>query len=206
MINVDNLVIKYGEKEIVNNFSLIVDDGEFIAITGPSGSGKSTILYTMAMLKGYSSGNLTINGFINPKLNKKDGRILLKDHIGFIFQDFLLLKEKTVKQNLELVKSADADFTIDEALVFVNMEEYQGYKVSELSGGQQQRIAIARLLVKKFNIVLADEITGNLDYENKMLILKLMKKLQKENKTIIWVTHDPEIANEADRIVTIKPL
>lgn len=185
MINVDNLVIKYGEKEIVNNFSLIVDDGEFIAITGPSGSGKSTILYTMAMLKGYSSGNLTINGFINPKLNKKDGRILLKDHIGFIFQDFLLLKEKTVKQNLKLVKSADTDFTIDEALAFVNMEEYQGYKVSELSGGQQQRIAIARLLVKKFNIVLADEITGNLDYENKMLILKLMKKLQKENKTII---------------------
>lgn len=202
MIKIENIKIDYNDKLIVDNFSLNVDCGEIVALVGKSGAGKSTILYSIAMLKEIKSGEILINGNSLPKLNSKESERIFREEIGFIFQNYLLVNDKTVRENLEIVKYSD-DYSVEEALNFVGMSEYVDYNISELSGGQQQRIAFARLFMKPFNILLGDEITGSLDQTTKFEIMDLVIKLKEQGKAILLVTHDPDIAKYADREVVI---
>lgn len=203
MIELESITIDYNGKKVVEDFSLVVNAGEVVALTGKSGSGKSSILYSIAMLKEISKGNIIVNGVKNPTMNSQAGNKIYQNHLGFIFQDFLLVKDKTVKENLELVKF-DSSYNVEKALTFVGMESFINYNISELSGGQQQRIAIARLFMKPFDIVLGDEITGSLDDENKHEVLQLISELKAMGKAIILVTHDKEVAQFCDREVKIN--
>lgn len=205
MLEIKSISIEYNKKKIISDFSLKINQGEVVALTGPSGAGKSSILYAIAMLKEVTSGEIIINNKKIPKINTEAGRKIYQEELGFIFQDFLLIKDKTVRQNLELVKY-DNTYKVENALEYVKMEKYIDYKISQLSGGQQQRIAISRLFMKPFNIVLGDEITGSLDKDNKLKILEIIKKLKEEGKAIILVTHDNEVANFCDKEVKINEL
>lgn len=205
MLEIKSISIEYDKKKIISDFSLKINQGEVVALTGPSGAGKSSILYAIAMLKEVTSGEILINNKKIPKINTEAGRKIYQEELGFIFQDFLLIKDKTVRQNLELVKY-DNTYKVENALEYVKMEKYIDYKISQLSGGQQQRIAISRLFMKPFNIVLGDEITGSLDKDNKLKILEIIKKLKEEGKAIILVTHDNEVANFCDKEVKINEL
>lgn len=205
MLEIKSISIEYNKKKIISDFSLKINQGEVVALTGPSGAGKSSILYAIAMLKEVTSGEILINNKKIPKINTEAGRKIYQEELGFIFQDFLLIKDKTVRQNLELVKY-DNTYKVENALEYVKMEKYIDYKISQLSGGQQQRIAISRLFMKPFNIVLGDEITGSLDKDNKLKILEIIKKLKEEGKAIILVTHDNEVANFCDKEVKINEL
>lgn len=205
MLEIKSISIEYNKKKIISDFSLKINHGEVVALTGPSGAGKSSILYAIAMLKEVTSGEIIINNKKIPKINTEAGRKIYQEELGFIFQDFLLIKDKTVRQNLELVKY-DNTYKVENALEYVKMEKYIDYKISQLSGGQQQRIAISRLFMKPFNIVLGDEITGSLDKDNKLKILEIIKKLKEEGKAIILVTHDNEVANFCDKEVKINEL
>lgn len=205
MLEIKSISIEYNKKKIISDFSLKINQGEVVALTGPSGAGKSSILYAIAMLKEVTSGEILINNKKIPKINTEAGRKIYQEELGFIFQDFLLIKDKTVRQNLELVKY-DNTYKVEHALEYVKMEKYIDYKISQLSGGQQQRIAISRLFMKPFNIVLGDEITGSLDKDNKLKILEIIKKLKEEGKAIILVTHDNEVANFCDKEVKINEL
>lgn len=201
MISMNNVSIGY-DVELIKNFNITIDKPEIIAITGPSGSGKTSLLYTMGMLKEVKHGQLNLFGHTNPSMNSKEGRGILKNNISFIFQNFVLLNEKTVKENLEEFTN-DGIFTIEEALEFVGLKGYEKKKVYELSGGEQQRVCIARALIKKFDILLGDEITGNLDVENRDIVFDLVIKIKSLGKTVILVTHDKELAQKCDREICL---
>lgn len=200
IVELKNVCFTYDKDIIVDNFSLEVNEGEFVAVTGRSGTGKTTLLNLMSMLSEASSGEVVICGKVNPKFNSDEGRELLRNKLSIIFQNNLLVENDTVKQNLE-IQINDGEYTINEVLSIVNLSGYEDKKIYELSGGEQQRVAIARALLKKSEIILADEITGNLDTYNRDNILSILKKL---NKTIILVTHDMVLAQSCDRIIEIK--
>lgn len=204
MLKLENLEIKYKDNVIVDNFDLNVGSGELVAITGPSGSGKTTILYSIGMLHPHSNGTITLFDKENPKFDSKVGRQLLENKLAFVFQNFVLVDNMTVKENLELVVDKDAEFTILEALEFVGLANVMNKKIYELSGGEQQRVAIARALTKKFDLLLGDEITGSLDDDTRDIIFEILKKIQSLGKSIILVTHDIELANKCNMRVRIN--
>ncbi|MGL4589967.1 MAG: ABC transporter ATP-binding protein [Mycoplasmatales bacterium] len=204
MIKLTNIEIAYKNNVVQSNFNLNVKAGEYIVLTGKSGSGKTSILYILGMLLYPTNGTVEICGIKNPKLNSKEGLKLLQDKIGFIFQNFVLVEAETVKQNLMYALDPNAEFTIEEALEYVGLSGYEEKFIHELSGGEQQRIAIARVLVKQFDIILGDEITGSLDSENRDIVLGLLDKLNKLGKTIILVTHDEYVANRIGRRIRIE--
>lgn len=202
ILKLENICHKYLDDLVIDNFSLDVLEGEFVAITGVSGSGKSTLLNIMNMLIEPTSGNLIIDGVSNPKLNSEEGRELLHNTLGLIFQNNLLLESETVKENLSIYENA-TDYTIEDVLNIVNLPNFQDKYIYQLSGGEQQRIAIARTLLKQCKLILADEITGNLDKLNRDIIFDLLKELQNKGYTIVLVTHDMELAKLCDRIVKL---
>ena len=205
MIELKNICKAYGEKTIIKDFNLRVEKGEFISLTGKSGSGKTTILNIIGMITQPDSGDVIINHVNNP--SSKEIQKLRRNNFAYIFQNFVLMENETVKTNLYISKKFNPDF--DEKLVMEVLkkvgfdESYLKKKIYQLSGGEQQRIAIARAMLKKCDIILADEPTGNLDEENKFIIIDLLLQLKSMEKTIICVTHDRDIAIAADRIVNI---
>ncbi len=204
MIKIKNLSKKFDDKNIFNNLNLSFDKSELVAIIGKSGCGKSTLLNIIGLLESYD-GNLEILGKNNPNLNKKDGRELLKNEIGFIFQNFALIDNLTVSQNLKLVsKYNNSDLSFEDALKKTDTLDLIDKKVSQLSGGEQQRVAISRLILKNPQIILADEPTGSLDEENRDKILALMRNFVDNGKLVIIVTHEKEIANKCDVIINLE--
>lgn len=203
MIQLEHIHKTFAGKSILNDFSLNVKEGEFVAIMGSSGSGKTTILNIIGLLTQPDLGVVTIMGIRNP--NKKQIQNLRRYHLGYIFQNYVLINNETVEKNLEISKKHNSDFTFDavkETLTMVGLNEtFLKKKIYELSGGEQQRIAIARTLLKKCTIILADEPTGNLDFGNKMEMISLFTKLKNIGKTIVCVTHDNEVGKSADRII-----
>ncbi|MGO5060061.1 ATP-binding cassette domain-containing protein [Clostridium sporogenes] len=202
MIELNNINKKFNNKVILNNFFLKVKENEFVTIIGKSGSGKTTILNIIGLLEKADSGNITINNYTNP--NKKEVKLLRRYSLGYIFQNYGLLEDETVKSNLELAKKFKKDFNktdFNNVLKEVGLsEDILHKKVYNLSGGEQQRLAIARILLKPCTIILADEPTGNLDDYNKKIIINLLKNL---NKTIICVTHDDYVAKNSDRVISL---
>jgi len=201
ILTIKNINKSFGDHHVLKNMNLTLNRGNFMVLTGPSGSGKSTFLNIVGLLDKHDSGNVNYFGVNNPMPFSKEATKLLQNKIGYLFQNFALIESKTVEQNLmvalEFVKGVDKKEKIKEALQFVELEGFEKKKISQCSGGEQQRIAIARLMLKPCELVLCDEPTGSLDYENRQNIISLLKKLQEDGKTILIVSHDPEVIEVA---------
>lgn len=194
----------------LNEISLEIDQKEFLAIVGPSGSGKSTLMNILGCLDVPTKGEYILDG-IEIKAAKDNQLSGIRNHkIGFIFQNFNLLTKLTAIENVELpliyrgVKAAERRKIASEALEKVGLAERMNHLPTKLSGGQQQRVAIARALAGNPPILLADEPTGALDSKTSKDIIELFKELNKQGHTIIIITHDLNVAEEAKRVVRIK--
>lgn len=202
MIVVENLNKSFSEKALFKNWNLKVKDGEFVVIAGKSGCGKTTLLNMLGGIENVDSGSIIVDGM--DITNKKNLKEYFLFKIGFLFQNFALVENKTVKENIEFVqKISRTGKTIREVLSMVNLEEKENEKVYKLSGGEQQRVALARLIYKKCNIILADEPTGSLDLDNAKRVLDILHQLNQQGKTIILVTHDERIIANERRIITL---
>jgi len=205
MIELKNIHKTFKHRQVLENFSLEVKKGEFVAICGSSGAGKTTILNLIGLLIKPDQGNVSLFGIENPteRLTQK----IRQARLGYIFQNYVLMENETVLENLKISKKYNPNWNLEkvnEVLLETGLDEsFLSKKVFELSGGEQQRIAIARVMLKRCELILADEPTGNLDDENKKLVIHLFKKLKSMGKTIVCVTHDDEMAQAADRIVRI---
>ena len=196
-----------GETIALDQLSLQIDEGEFIAVMGPSGCGKSTLLNIVGCMDQLTSGEYWLNDIAVHKLRKSDYQKIRKQQISFIFQHFALLDHYTVYENVELPLLADKRKRMErkkivtEALERFGIAQYVGKLPSQLSGGQQQRAAIARAAVMNAPILLADEPTGALDQKNGRMIMKYLKEINQSGTTVIMVTHDEKLARIADRII-----
>lgn len=204
MIKILNMSKKFDDKVIFSNLNITFEKPELVAIIGKSGSGKSTLLNIIGLLEDYDEGKLIIYKYLGPKLNRSGGRKLLQNDIGFIFQSFALIENLTVRENLKLVsKYNNSTISFEEALNRTDTLDLIDKKVRVLSGGEQQRVAISRLLLKNPNIILADEPTGSLDTKNRDIIMNLLREFVDQEKLVIIVTHDMEIAKMCDRIIDL---
>jgi len=198
------------EVPILHDINLTVREGEFLAIMGPSGSGKSTLMNLIGFLDRPTEGKIIIKGLDINTLSDKEVARLRGLEIGFIFQTFNLIPRLTALENVELPTYANTREGVDtrkrakDLLKMVGLEDRMHHKPGELSGGQSQRVAIARALVNDPAILLADEPTGNLDSKTGCEILSMFTRLNEDGRTIVMITHDPEIAKYADRVVLVK--
>ena len=203
MIVLKNVCKQYEEHIIFRNLNMEISDGELIALTGSSGSGKTTLLNMIGAIEPVTSGEILVDGKDIQK--RRNQREYYRDKIGFLFQNFALVESKTVAENMNIIrKKARSSVTIEQALEYVGLTDKLNQKVYKLSGGEQQRIALARLLVKKCDIVLADEPTGSLDGNNAEVVIELLKKINEMGKTVIIVTHDMKIAEKCTRNIEIS--
>lgn len=199
MIKINEICKKYDEKVLFQNYSLEIPDGSFVIIRGDSGSGKSTLLNMIGGIEYPDSGSIIVNGF---DVSKKKKQKYFSEVVGFLFQNFALLENKTVLENLNFIKKTGrTDISIDEALKKVGLEKEKNKKVYKLSGGEQQRVALARLMIKKCSVLLADEPTGSLDKKNSEIVMKILHDLNRQGKTVIVVTHDDDIIQKEDMVI-----
>ena len=198
------------ELHALRDVSFEVEKGEYVAIIGPSGSGKSTLMNLIGCLDSPSKGQYWINGHLVSEMSDDELARIRNKEIGFVFQTFNLLARATALHNVELpliyagMRSSERYDKAQSALASVELGDRVGHKPNELSGGQRQRVAIARALVNHPSILLADEPTGALDSKTSVEIMALFEKLHEEGNTIILVTHEPDIAARAHRIITIR--
>ena len=214
LIDIKNVIKSYrkGDQElqVLKDVHLEVEEGEFVAIMGPSGSGKSTLMNIIGMLDRPTSGEYYLEGEEVAKLSEKKLAKVRNQQIGFVFQQFFLLSKLNALQNVELpliyagVSQSKRKALAEQYLKKVELETRMHHLPSELSGGQKQRVAIARALVNHPSIILADEPTGALDTKTGEQIMELLTELNREGKTIIMVTHEPEIAAFAKRQIVIR--
>ena len=214
MLQIKQICKQYKTGDLVqnalNNVSLNLRDNEFVAILGPSGSGKTTLLNIIGGLDRYDSGDLIINGISTKKYTDRDWDSYRNHTIGFVFQSYNLIPHQTVLANVELaltisgISGAERRRRATEALEKVGLGNQLHKHPSEMSGGQMQRVAIARALVNNPAVILADEATGNLDTRTSFEILVLFQKLHAEGRTLIFVTHNPEIAQYSSRNIRLR--
>ena len=200
MIQLKNVVKRFGDKTIINDLSLDIKKGEMIGLIGPSGCGKSTLLNIIGTLDKKYEGKVIIDGQVVTKNNRQSLRIR-KNKLGYLFQNYALLDNATVEDNLKIVSNNKR--AMIKVLSELGIKDKFKEKIYTLSGGEQQRVAIARLILKDPGIILADEPTGYLDKDNEIILFEILKKLKEEGKTIIVVTHEDEILHYFDRTVKI---
>lgn len=214
MIEVKNVskIYKMGKEEVIalNNVSLKIEDGEFVAIVGPSGSGKSTLMHLVGGLDTPTSGSVLVDGKDISNLKDKDMSKYRNRTIGFVFQSFNLENTQTALENVMMplifagMGNKERKLKAIRALEMVGLGDKTKHKPNEMSGGQRQRVSIARALVNEPKIIFADEPTGNLDSKNGELIMKLLSDLNEKGYTIIMVTHNMEEAAKSKRMIRIK--
>lgn len=206
MIELIGVSKKYGDKVIFDEYSLKIEEGEFVALVGESGCGKSTLLNIIGLIEKYDKGYICIDGNDGINANSVTATKLRRSEISYLFQNFALVDEETVFYNLKLAlryTKGNKHEKIKTALEAVGLSGYENKKIYQLSGGEQQRVALARVMIKPSKIVLADEPTGSLDAENRDMVMHMLKELQKQGKTIVMVTHDMHVASMCDRIVKL---
>ncbi len=213
MIKIENLNKVFRTEEIettaLNNISMKIEAGEFVAIMGPSGCGKTTLLNIVGLLDNPSSGQYWLDSMEVGHLKEKKRTQTRKGKIGFVFQSFNLIEEMTVYENVELpliylkIKSSERKRKVEEVLRRMNISHRSGHFPNQLSGGQQQRVAIARAVIANPKLILADEPTGNLDSKNGKDVMTLLTELNREGTTIVMVTHSQHDASFAHRIVNL---
>lgn len=213
ILRVENLVKTYGQGDnvvnAVDNISLSVNKGEFVAIVGASGSGKSTLLHLLGGVDRPTSGEIYIDGNEINSMNNDNLAIFRRRQIGIVYQFYNLIPILTVEENISLPCDLDGNKPDKERMNLIlksfGLFERRNHLPNELSGGQQQRTSIARALINNPAILLADEPTGNLDSKSTEEIMSILKMSNRDfNQTIIMITHNLEIAKEADRIITIQ--
>ena len=213
MIKIEHIFKIYtmGTNEVraLNDINLHVKAKEFVSIIGPSGSGKSTLMNMIGCLDTPTSGTYFLDGQEVSKMKENQLAQIRNEKIGFIFQGFNLLPKMSAQENVELpliymgIGWSKRKKMAQEALERVGLGERRHHKPSELSGGQQQRVAIARALASRPPIILADEPTGNLDSKSGVEVMKMLKELHEEGRTIVLITHDNDVARQAKRVVRI---
>lgn len=200
VIELQQINKKFGDKEILNQFNLIVEQGDYLAIMGESGKGKTTLLNIIGMLETPDSGNVIVCGQKNAKIISNRTKKIRRRQISYLFQNYGLIENETVEENLLIsLRFKKMDKTkkrrqIASALNRVGLSEFENRKVFTLSGGEQQRVALAKIILKNPKIILADEPTGSLDKRNRDYVLDILGELNELGKTVIIVTHDPEVA------------
>ena len=213
IVKVENLTKIYGKGETkvvaLDNVSFSINKGEFVAIIGPSGSGKSTMLHLLGGVDRPTSGKVYINGTDIYSLSNDNLAIFRRKQIGLIYQFYNLIPVLNIEENISLPVLLDGKQVdknkLNEIITTLGLKERVNHLPNQLSGGQQQRVAIGRSLINNPAIMLADEPTGNLDSKNSREIIDLLKySNRKYEQTLIMITHDPEIAKEADRIIKIE--
>ena len=207
-IELTNVSKSFGNKKVLNEFNLSIEPGKFYGITGPSGCGKSTLLNILGGIEKPTSGEVKIFNHMNINRNGVKLKKLLRYKISFLFQNYALSDNDTVEYNLKMAvvynkEIKNKQVAIATALEKVGLVGYEKNKVHQLSGGEQQRVAMARLLLKPTEIIFADEPTGNLDVENREVVFNLLKDLNKMGKTVILVTHDPDLVARCDEIIRL---
>ena len=213
MIRTENLTRIFRTEEVetiaLNGVNIEVEDGEFIAIMGPSGCGKSTLLNILGLLDSPTEGKYWLNNEEVGHLKERERTAYRKGRIGFVFQNFNLIDELTVEENVDLqlkylgVGKAERKERVLDILRKVKLSHRAKHYPHQLSGGQQQRVAIARAVVGKPSIILTDEPTGNLDSKNGMEVMQLLSELNEEGTTIVMVTHSKHDATYASRIINL---
>jgi ABC-type lipoprotein export system ATPase subunit len=214
MIELESIGKTYGDGDmtttVLEGVTFRIEAGEYVSIMGTSGAGKSTLMHILGCLDRPTDGSYRFNGTEVGELEDRPLSRLRNEKIGFVFQQFHLLDRATALRNvmLPLVYAReyprDAEERAESALVAVGLEDRMKYRPGELSGGQQQRVAIARALVNDPQLILADEPTGNLDRRSSLEILGIFKRLHREGRTIVVVTHDDAVANHTDRILVLE--
>lgn len=215
VISMRNIIKRYyigqpNELQILNGISIDIYKGEFVSIVGASGSGKSTLMNMIGALDRPTEGKYLLNGTDISSLKDKQLSKIRNQEIGFVFQQFNLISRTSALKNVEVpmmyagVPRKERSVKAMELLKIVGMEDRSSHKPNELSGGQKQRVAIARALANEPSIILADEPTGALDTKTGHMVMDIFHKLHKQGKTIVLITHSPELASETERIITIS--
>lgn len=206
-------IYEIGKQQVraLDDVSLQVEEGEFIAVMGPSGSGKSTLLHLLGGLDQPSAGEIELSSQGVSLLSDRDATLLRRRNIGFVFQFYNLLPTLSAQENILLPLIIDGkkpkayDKKLNDLLIRVGLLERRNHRPSELSGGEQQRVSLARALITEPKLLLADEPTGNLDSKTGKQIMALLAECAKElHQTIIMVTHDPKAAAHADRLIFLQ--
>lgn len=214
MINLEHVVKRYmmGENEVLalNDLSLVIQEGEFVSIVGPSGSGKSTLMNIIGCLDVVSEGSYALNNISIKDYDQDELADIRNQQIGFVFQQFNLLSNFSAIDNVMMpmtyakVSKANRIEKAKKLMALVGLEDRMYHKPTELSGGQQQRVSIARALANDPSIILADEPTGALDSKTGIEILNQLKRLNEQNKTVVIITHDLNVAQMTNRMITLK--
>lgn len=209
MIEIQNIKKAYGKKIVLHDISYTFHDGKMIGVYGESGCGKSTLLNILGMLDQNYEGEVMINGIATKKLKGKEIDQLVRTQINYLFQNYALIDDMTVEENLMIVlkhhklSKHEKILKIKQVLEEVSILPLMKNKVYTLSGGEQQRVALARIMLKEGNIVLADEPTGNLDVHNRDVVLSVLKKLKQKGMTVILVSHDHSLLEECDELINL---
>lgn len=202
MIKLENVCKRYGERILFENYNTQISDHEFVVFSGKSGCGKTTLLNMIGGIEATDSGRIWVDNV--DITQKKELLNYFRYKVGFLFQNFALIENKTVKENLSIVRKASRiSISIEEALERVGLEEKINSKIYTLSGGEQQRIALARLMIKKCDIILADEPTGSLDRENTDIVMDILEEYYQHGKTVVIVTHDAYVKQKGRRVIEL---
>ncbi|AHW92726.1 ABC transporter ATP-binding protein [Campylobacter jejuni] len=207
LIKINNLNKEFGKVKALNNINLSVYEGEWLAIMGPSGSGKSTLLNILSLMDAPSSGEYILDNENLEQMDEEQKITLRREKIGLVFQQFHLIPYLNALENVILsqyyhssVDEEDAKMVLEK----VGLSHRLTHLPSQLSGGEQQRVCIARALINNPELLLADEPTGNLDEANEQIVLQTLQKLKNEGKTIVLITHNPDLAKFADRTLILQ--
>jgi putative ABC transport system ATP-binding protein len=204
---IENLIKQYGNLRALGGVSFSVNTGEWVALMGPSGSGKTTLIYILGGLDTLTSGHVVVDGVDLSKLRENELVRYRAEKVGFVFQQFHLVPYLTALENVMLAQyfhSVTDEKQAEDALKRVGLGDRLTHLPAQLSGGEQQRVAIARALINQPKIILADEPTGNLDEANENVVIQIFRELHDSGHTILMVTHDPDIARQADRRIELS--
>lgn len=207
LIQIKNLSKEFGKVKALDNINLNIYKGEWLAIMGPSGSGKSTLLNILSLMDDPSSGKYILDNEDLEQINEEQKITLRREKIGLIFQQFHLIPYLSALENVMLSQYYHSSVDEEDAkavLEKVGLSHRLSHLPSQLSGGEQQRVCIARALINNPEILLADEPTGNLDEANEKIVLQTLQKLKNEGKTIVLITHNPELAKFADHTLILQ--